>query len=134
MRVVLDTNVLVSAALKRQSTPGATAHIVEAHHTLLKSAATERQLFEVIARPHFATALPDETRAWLRNLMARGELVEIHERIAVCRDPTDDKFLELAVNGRADVVVSGDGDLLVLDPFRNIPIITPAAFLQHVAP
>jgi predicted nucleic acid-binding protein len=48
----------------------------------------------------------------------------------VCRDPTDDKFLELAVNGQADVIVSGDADLLVLSPFRKIPIIAPAAFLQ----
>jgi predicted nucleic acid-binding protein len=45
-----------------------------------------------------------------------------------CRDPDDDKFLELAVNGRADVIISGDADLLVLDTFRGIPIITAAAF------
>jgi uncharacterized protein len=45
--------------------------------------------------------------------------------------PTDDKFLEIAVNGHADVIVSGDGDLLDLDPFRGIPIITPSAFLQR---
>jgi predicted nucleic acid-binding protein len=61
MRVVLDTNVLVSAALKRQSTPGATAHIVDLCHDLLKSLATERQLFEVVARPHLAAALPADT-------------------------------------------------------------------------
>lgn len=134
MRVVLDTNVLVSAALKRQSTPGATAHIVELHHNLLKSFVTERQLFEVVARPHLATAVPDDTRAWLRALMAAAELVEISERIAACRYPTDDKFLELAVNGLADLIVSGDRDLLALNPFRSIPIITPAAFVQVVDP
>ena len=42
----------------------------------------------------------------------------------------DEKFLELAVNGQADVIVSGDADLLVLDPFHGIPIVTPAAFVQ----
>jgi uncharacterized protein len=134
MRVVLDTNVLVSAALKRHSTPGVAAHIVELHHNLLKSPATEQQLFEVIARPHFAAVLPADTRVWLRALMAAAELVSINERIAECRDPTDDKFLELAINGRAGLIVSGDRDLLVLDPFRSIPIITPAAFVQRVAP
>jgi putative PIN family toxin of toxin-antitoxin system len=133
MRVVLDTNVLVSAALKRQSTPGATAHIVELHHELLKSLATEQQLFEVVAWPHPAAVLPDDTQAWLRALMAATEVVEISERIAACRDPTDDKFLELAVSGRADLIVSGDRDLLALNPFRSIPIITPAAFVQDVA-
>jgi predicted nucleic acid-binding protein len=47
------------------------------------------------------------------------------------RSPTDDKFLELAVNGQADIIVSGDADLLQLDPFRGIPIVTPAAFVQR---
>jgi predicted nucleic acid-binding protein len=65
--------------------------------------------------------------------MAAGELVTITERIAACRDATDDKFLELAVNGKADVIVSGDADLLVLNPFREIPIVMPAAFVQGAA-
>ena len=51
--------------------------------------------------------------------------------IAESPDPTDDKFLELAVNGRADLIVGGDADLLALDPFRGIPIVTPAGFLQR---
>lgn len=62
--------------------------------------------------------------------MALAELVHIAERIAVCRDPKDDKFLELAVNGKADVIVSGDADLLVLNPFRGITIVPPATFVQ----
>jgi len=131
MRVVLDTNVLVSAALKRHSTPGATAHIIERHHRPLKSEVTEQQLFEVVARPYLATAIPSDTLAWLWKLMTAAELVTITERIAVCRDPTDDKFLELAVNGHADLIVSGDGDLLALDPFRGIPIVSPATFVQR---
>jgi predicted nucleic acid-binding protein len=52
------------------------------------------------------------------------------ERVVECRDPTDDKFLELAVNGRADLILTGDNDLLVLKPFRGIPIVAPAAFVQ----
>ncbi len=64
---------------------------------------------------------------------AAAELVTITERIAACRDPTDDKFLELAVNGYADLIVSGDGDLLALNPFRDIPIVTPAVFVQGIA-
>lgn len=47
---------------------------------------------------------------------------------------TDDKFLELAVNGHADLIVSGDADLLALGPFRGIPIITPATFLRGAKP
>jgi len=74
-----------------------------------------------------------DARVWLRKVLIAAELVTITERIAACRDPTDDKFLELAVNGRADLIVSGDGDLLALNPFRQIPIVTPAAFVQGVA-
>lgn len=53
----------------------------------------------------------------------------VSEPIDACRDPDDDKFLELAVGGEADVIVSGDNDLTVLDPFRGIPILTPDEFL-----
>jgi putative PIN family toxin of toxin-antitoxin system len=133
MRIVLDTNVLVSAALKRQSTPGMAVHVVERRGGLVKSLATERQLFEVVARPYLAALIDPDTQAWLKELMAAAELVAITERIAACRDPTDDKFLELAVAGRADLIVTGDADLLVLNPFRDISIVTPAAFVQGTA-
>jgi uncharacterized protein len=66
-------------------------------------------------------------------LAAAAELVTITEQIVACRDPTDDKFLELAVYGRADLIVTGDGDPLALNPFRDIPIVTPATFVQGVA-
>ena len=132
MRVVVDANVLVSAALKRQSMPGMAALLVERRGGLLKSLETEQQLFEVVARPSLASLIDPETQAWLKKLMAAAELVTITDRIAACRDPTDGKFLELAVNGHADLIVSGDGDLLALNPFRDIPIVTPAAFVQGV--
>lgn len=130
MRIVLDTNVLVSAALKRQSMPGMAALIVERRRVLLKSPATEAQLFEVVARPYLSELIDAAAQAWLHALMAAAEPVAIVERIAACRDPTDDKFLELAVNGRADMLVTGDADLLALNPFREIPIIRPAMFVQ----
>lgn len=129
MRVVLDTNVLVSAALKQNSTPAAAVGLIETRDVLLKSRATERQLFDVIARPYFAALIGHDLRVWLRKLMSTAELVVITEPIVACRDPTDDKFLEVAVNGRADLIVSGDGDLLAFNPFRGIPVVMPAAFV-----
>ena len=51
-------------------------------------------------------------------------------RVFACRDPKDDKFLEVAISGQADVIVSGDEDLLTMNPFPGIPIITPRAFLH----
>jgi putative PIN family toxin of toxin-antitoxin system len=133
MRVVVDTNVFVSAALKDKSLPALAVHVVEQRGTLLKSAATERQLFEVLARPRLAELIDQASVDWMRKLMAAAELVTITEHITACRDVTDDKFLELAVNGKADMIVSGDADLLVLNPFRGIPIVAPTTFVQGAA-
>ena len=130
MRVVIDTNVFVSAALKDKSLPAIAVHLVEQRGTLLKSVETERQLFDVLARPYLAALIAPATQAWFQKLLATAEAVAITERIAACRDATDDKFLELAINGRADLIVSGDADLLVLNPFRGIPIVAPATFVQ----
>lgn len=133
MRVVVDTNVFVSAALKDKSFPALALHVVAQRGTFLKSPATEGQLFAVLARPQLAALIDPASVDRIRELMARAEVVTITERIAACRDATDDKFLELAVNGNADMIVSGDTDLLVLNPFRGIPIVPPAAFVQGAA-
>jgi uncharacterized protein len=114
------------------SIPALAVRAVDQQRALLKFAATARQLFEVLARPYLAPLISPVAAAWLRKLLASAATVTITERIAACRDPTDDKFLELAVNGRADLIVSGDADLLALNPFRDIPIVTPAAFVQGV--
>ena len=132
MRLVVDTNVLVSAILKANSLPFLVVRWIDQHGGLLKSVATEREILSVLARPHIAAVTIPSFRNDLAKMLARAELVQINERIAACRDRSDDKFLELAVNGHADLIVSGDGDLLVLNPFREIPIITPAAFVQGV--
>jgi uncharacterized protein len=133
MRLVVDTNVFVSAALKENSLPFLVVRWIEQYDGLLKSVATEQQLLEVLRRPHIVAATIPTLREGVARMLTAAELVPINERIATCRDPTDDKFLELAVNGHADLIVSGDGDLLALNPFRDIPIVTPAMFVQSVA-
>ena len=130
MRLVVDTNVFVSAALKESSWPAGTVRWVERYGGLLKSSATEGELLAVLQRPRIASRIPLFFLDNLRGLLAAAELVTITEHVAACRDPKDDKFLELAVNGRADVIVSGDADLVELDTFRGIPIVPPAAFLR----
>jgi putative PIN family toxin of toxin-antitoxin system len=128
MRVVVDTNIFVSAALKGSSWPGPVVRWIAAFGGLLKSTATEAQVIEVLQRPYFMPRVSNGFRRDLTAILARAETIAITERIAVCRDPTDDKFLELAVNGKANVLVTGDLDLLVLHPFRGIPIVTPQSF------
>ncbi len=132
MRVVVDTNVFISAALKEKSLPGMAVHIVAESGRLLKSTLTERELFVTLVRPRLAPLIPPRFRDWLSELLVAAELVTITHRITACRDPKDDKFLELAVDGHADLIVSGDADLLALNPFRGIPIVTPATLVQRV--
>ena len=66
-------------------------------------------------------------------MLLRGEAVEPRIELKACRDPKDDKFLDVAVEGRADALVSGDQDLLILHPFQGIPIIEPAEFPAMLA-
>lgn len=133
MRVVIDTGVFISAAIKTQTIPNIAVYRAAQRGVLLKSRATEAELVEVIDRPYLTRLIAPAARARLLELLALAELVPISERVAACRDFKDDKFLELAVNGKADVIVSGDADLLVLNPFRGIPIIAPATFVQGAA-
>jgi putative PIN family toxin of toxin-antitoxin system len=133
MRVVIDTGVFISAAIKAQTVPNIAVYRAAQRGVLLKSSSTEAELIEVIDRPYLARLIAPAARARVLELMALAELVPIAERIAACRDPKDDKFLELAVNGRADVIVSGDADLLVLNPFRGILIVPPATFVHGAA-
>ena len=87
---------------------------------LLRSDETEEELRSVISRPHIRRVISGTARAWLNRALGAAESVQIVERIIACRDPKNDKFLELAVNGHADVVITGDADLLALHPFRGI--------------
>jgi putative PIN family toxin of toxin-antitoxin system len=132
MRIVVDTNVFISAALKDRSPPYEAVHLAAERDLLLKSSTTEQELLITLARP--LPLIPEHFLVWLDEVLTAAELVPITERIAACRDPKDDKFLELAVNGRAALIVSGDADLLALDPFRGIPTITPAVFVRRATP
>jgi uncharacterized protein len=132
VRVVIDTNVVVSAALLPRSLPRQAFDRSLEHGTLLISSATVAELNDVLRRPRFDTYVhEDERLAFLSTLVRDAELVEVTEVVTDCRDAKDNKFLELALNGQATHIVSGDGDLLVLHPFRGIPILTPQGFLAQ---
>ena len=88
----------------------------------------------MLSRPHLAPLIPQRFKEWLTTMLAAAERVQIMERITACRDPKDDKFLELAVNGKADMIISGDADLLTLATFRRIAIVDAATFVRSRAP
>ena len=129
-RYVFDNNAVVSAALFSESVPAQALYAALEHGTLMISAATLTELRDVLARKKFDRYLTrDERDEFLAMLVEEGEVVEIVEEIDACRDRKDNKFLDVAVNGAASCLVSGDQDLLVLHPFRGIPILAPAQFL-----
>ena len=128
---VFDTNVIVSAFLFDQSTPGRALSAALERGVVLLSAEVASELGAVLRRPKFDAYVRRERREeFLRGLIRETLLIEPTEPLRVCRDPSDDKFLELALSGAAACVVSGDADLLALHPFRRIPILSPSAFLK----
>ena len=134
MRAVFDTNVLLSGALLSTSVPGRAFAHVQLNGNLLFSESTFAELQSVLSRPKFARYLDAALRdRFLARCLDAGIPVEIIRTVRACRDPSDDKFLEVALNGSADLLVSGDADLLTLDPFEGIPIISPATFLAGIS-
>ena len=130
LRVVFDTNVVVSAMLLPLSVPRQALDRAVREGRLLVSAATATELDDVIHLPRFDKYLSEEERVELMTTFVReAELLNVLETVTECRDPRDNKFLELAVSGRATHIVTGDSDLLVLHPFRGIAVVSPNSFL-----
>ena len=128
-RLVLDTNVLISGLLSTTSTPARAVERSINNGQLVATTATLRELMTKLLSPKFDRYVPRERRdALLLRLAPLIEIVEVVQLVRASRDPNDDKFLEAALNGRVDVIVSGDQDLLELNPFRGIAILTPAAY------
>ena len=134
-RIVLDTNVLVSALLFGGRS---LAWLVEAwqdRRTVpLASAQTAMELIRVLGYPKFRLSQL-EREGLLGEYLPWCDVVVVDRPVDVpdCRDPDDRIFLELAVSADADALVTGDSDLLVLAPRLNTPILTPAAFQTRLA-
>lgn len=131
-RIVVDTNVLVSRLLLGDSTPAQAVRLARKNGRLLISDATMFELAEVLNRPKLNRYVTlKERQRFLRELSRIGEFVPIIQHVRECCDPKDDKFLELALNGRADVIITGDTDLLEMNPWRGIAIVLPADYLKQ---
>jgi len=130
-RVVIDTNVLVSRLLLPDSIPAQAVRKARREGRLLVSEATMYELADVLSRRKLDRYVSVENRKqFIRELRRVAELIPIIQIVRECRDPRDDKFLEVALNGRADVIIIGDDDLLALDPWREIAMVSPAEYLQ----
>lgn len=133
MRYVFDTNVVVSALLFENGKPAQALRYALANGEVLLSLDLLEELNEVLGRERFNRYVTSEEREeFLEALVERAVLVEIIENVQECRDPKDDRVLELALNGEAQYIISGDRDLLVLHPFRKVLVITADEFLQTI--
>ncbi|MCP9764734.1 putative toxin-antitoxin system toxin component, PIN family [Lacihabitans soyangensis] len=129
-RYVLDTNVLISAIVWPDSIP---------HKALLKAMTSEvlisndlrNELIEVFSRPKFDKYKSNaERNRELGNFIEKCTFIQVYSKLDVCRDKKDNMVLELAKDGNAILIVSGDDDLLSLNPFQGIQIITAREFLE----
>lgn len=131
MRIVVDTNVVVSGLLLPGSVSRRALNAARRRGVVLVSIATLEELDDVLCRPKFDEYVDEEQRLdFLAAYIREVEHVAVTESVRECRDPSDDKILDLAFSGNATHVISGDDDLLVLSPFRGILIQTPADFLR----
>jgi uncharacterized protein len=129
-RLVLDANVIVSSVLSAQGKARQAFDLAIATGIVLMSDDTFAELSEVLLRPKFDRYSNRTKReTFLDELLGLVEFVKITVQIDECRDSKDNKYLELAISGKADSVVTGDEDLLVLHPFRQIPIVSIQTFL-----
>lgn len=130
---VIDTNILISAHLLPHSAPRQAYDRVWHKGIAVFSKATFHEFATTFTREKFERYQPLENRLKMIALIEdRGHFKEATVQITECRDPKDNMFLELAVSCAASSILSSDPDLLLLHPFRGIPILSPADFLKTV--
>ena len=134
MRAVVDTNIWISYLLRPGRDLATAVNTLTDKATLLYSTATIDELADVLSRPKLRRYLTRQTSMeFVATLTATAEYIEVSGTIRASTDPDDDKFLDPAVAGRADLIVSGDRDLLDLNPFRGIAILSPRAALTRLS-
>jgi len=131
-RLVVDTNVFASAIVLPGSIPRQAMNKALEFDAQLFSDPTLDELREVLFRSKFDRYVSRETRSlFLAQLESVAEVIPVIQIVRECRDPRDDKFLEVALNGSADVIISGDEDLLRMNPWREIAVVSPAEYLRR---
>lgn len=125
--IVFDASTLVGAALKRDSTPKRALLRAEEVDVFALSTAVDAEIASVLRRPKFARAISPERLERILDILRRSAVwFEPRLRVTDCRDPKHDKYLELALAAGADTIVSSDADLLVLDAWRGVRVLSPA--------
>jgi len=128
-RIVVDTNVFVSFVIAGKSTRKFISDLLEyifQYSTLLSSQETINELEETLLRSKFQKYFAQEdAQKFITSIKFLSTFVDIKERIIASRDSNDNKFLDVAINGKADLILTGDNDLLELKEIRGIKILSP---------
>ncbi len=134
MIVVVDNNVIISAAMFWTSVPAQALRKARKNEfKIIASQFTLSELSETLLNTKFDKYVTIPKRIeFLKTYKNELQIIPITESINVCRDPKDDMFLELAVSGNANLIISGDKDLIELNPFRGIQIISPKEFIEQI--
>ena len=131
MRLVIDNNLHISSLFSPMGPPAQVILLCIEHYVGLRSSETRAELDRKLNEPKFTARFPPAVLAEVeRTFIDFFVHVEVDTVITACRDPKDDKFLALALDGQADVIVTGDQDLLILHPWRGIPVLSPRDFLD----
>ena len=137
MRAVIDTNVLIAGLLWHGPPHALLTLVRDGVVGLVSSPALLVELTHVLGRPKFDVVLQRSNTSRDRLLAEVRQLAEVIDPPPllqpVCRDPDDDKALALALAARVELIVSGDNDLLALQQFEGLPIVSPAQALQRIS-
>jgi hypothetical protein len=128
---VLDTNCLISALIISTSVNRLALEKADKNGSLIFSRETLTELTQTLIRSKFDKYVSlGERLEYIQRLERRGKIFDVKSDFTVCRDKKDNKFLNLAYDSEAVCIITGDNDLLVLNPFENIPILSAATFLN----
>jgi len=128
---VCDTNVFISSLLAKNSTPAKVVEFIERNGFFAFSQDTFSELGEVLQRKKFdKITSPESRKAFHENISLLSAFFPISTNINLCRDPKDNKFLDIALASSADYLITGDDDLLVLEKIGNTPIVTPRYIVE----
>ncbi|MFN3758906.1 MAG: putative toxin-antitoxin system toxin component, PIN family [Algoriphagus aquaeductus] len=131
IRVIFDSNCIVSALLSPDSMVANSFRKALELGVLLTSNECYEELLEVLQRPKFKKYYSEEDLKFFQKILTQElRFQKVTSQVTLCRDPMDNKFLGLALDGKADFLVTGDKDLLTLERFQSTQIITPRDFLE----
>jgi uncharacterized protein len=133
MRYVFDTNVIISAFLFEGGSPAIALRFGMESGGILLSLGLLEEISKVLVRDKFKRYFRTRSRdELLQTLSLRASLIDISVTVNQCRDPKDNHILELAISGNANYIISGDRDLLTMNPFQGITIISVEQFLRSI--